>query len=318
MKKKIVMGLILAGFLLKNTAIAYAAPVPMPDGTLFDAVYYAQAYPDVTAEIGTDADALYNHYITHGRAEGRLPAAPAALNQTAADFLVFDAIYYAQTYPDVAAAVGTDAGALYNHYINHGRAEGRLPGKPDISAAAAIASAPRKASVLNNSAVGNNPYFGKVLTVPGSSLAVDWLPYPDGFALALGNGTVLQYNSLAGISGGYVTATITGSKLSICYDFLVSADGNEFHRLSPGTEYLFFIRDASTGETAGIFKNAAANGRFTFPENNGSQTFDIDDASQVWLVDNIGSPLPNGSYFVTVGTASTSSLVASNIFTVAR
>lgn len=39
----------------------------------------------------------------------------------------FDPVYYAQTYPDVAAAVGSDAEALFNHYVSFGQAEGRIP-----------------------------------------------------------------------------------------------------------------------------------------------------------------------------------------------
>ena len=35
----------------------------------------------------------------------------------------FDPIFYAETYPDVAAVVGTDAEALYNHYINNGKVD---------------------------------------------------------------------------------------------------------------------------------------------------------------------------------------------------
>lgn len=50
---------------------AYAAPQTMPDGTVFDAEYYAQTYPDVVAVYGTDANALYSHYVKHGKAEGR-------------------------------------------------------------------------------------------------------------------------------------------------------------------------------------------------------------------------------------------------------
>lgn len=38
----------------------------------------------------------------------------------------FDPVFYAETYPDVVAVIGTDAEALYNHYINNGKAEGRL------------------------------------------------------------------------------------------------------------------------------------------------------------------------------------------------
>ncbi len=38
----------------------------------------------------------------------------------------FDATYYANKYPDVVAAYGTDAGALYSHYMQFGIFEGRF------------------------------------------------------------------------------------------------------------------------------------------------------------------------------------------------
>ena len=38
----------------------------------------------------------------------------------------FDASYYAANSPDVVAVLGTDPTALYNHYQNHGKVEGRL------------------------------------------------------------------------------------------------------------------------------------------------------------------------------------------------
>lgn len=106
-------------------------PKQLEDGTLFDAVYYATAYPDVAAVLGTDEVALYNHYVSHGKAEGRLPnaaAAPSAAGpKQMADGTLFDAVYYASTYPDVAAVFGTDEAMLYNHYVLCGKAEGRLP-----------------------------------------------------------------------------------------------------------------------------------------------------------------------------------------------
>ena len=37
----------------------------------FDANFYAQRYPDVVAELGTDPGILYQHYVTFGKAEGR-------------------------------------------------------------------------------------------------------------------------------------------------------------------------------------------------------------------------------------------------------
>lgn len=58
-----------------------AAPETMPDGAIFDAEYYAQTYPDVANAVGTDKDALYNHYVTFGKAEGRLACAPTTTVQ---------------------------------------------------------------------------------------------------------------------------------------------------------------------------------------------------------------------------------------------
>ena len=55
-------------------------------------------------------------------------AMPAfAAPQTMPDGGTFDAEFYASTYPDVAAALGTDATILYQHYLLAGKAEGRLP-----------------------------------------------------------------------------------------------------------------------------------------------------------------------------------------------
>lgn len=96
----------------------------MEDGNLFDAEYYAATYPDVAA-VGNDEAALYNHYVNYGVNEGRTPYAvgPKAM----ADGNLFDATYYATTYPDVEEALGVDEAALYNHYVNYGINEGRLP-----------------------------------------------------------------------------------------------------------------------------------------------------------------------------------------------
>lgn len=53
-----------------------------------------------------------------------------AAPETMPDGGVFDAEYYAETYPDVVAAFGTDSLLLYQHYINFGQKEGRLPYDP--------------------------------------------------------------------------------------------------------------------------------------------------------------------------------------------
>ena len=45
------------------------------NGYFFDAAFYAAAYPDVAAVVGTDPVTLLNHYVTAGQYEGRLPYA---------------------------------------------------------------------------------------------------------------------------------------------------------------------------------------------------------------------------------------------------
>lgn len=55
-----------------------AAPKTMPDGTVFDAEYYAETYPDVAKAIGNDETSLYNHYVQYGKAEGRKAVADTA------------------------------------------------------------------------------------------------------------------------------------------------------------------------------------------------------------------------------------------------
>ena len=68
--------LMFTGMLTFGTC-AEAAPVKMKDGTLFDAQYYAAAYPDVVTVLGNSPEALYKHYVAYGRDEGRKPYADA-------------------------------------------------------------------------------------------------------------------------------------------------------------------------------------------------------------------------------------------------
>lgn len=71
-KVKFVLSVFCTVFLL-----AAAAEIPVNAAEAFDPVYYAAAYPDVAAVVGTDADALLNHYLLYGKSEGRLPNASA-------------------------------------------------------------------------------------------------------------------------------------------------------------------------------------------------------------------------------------------------
>lgn len=76
MKKKIMAAVLMMSMVVGSSLTVCAAPEIMADGTVFDAEYYAQMYPDVVAELGTDTDALYQHYVTFGKMEGRLAVSP--------------------------------------------------------------------------------------------------------------------------------------------------------------------------------------------------------------------------------------------------
>lgn len=54
---------------------AEAAPTVMADGSIFDAAYYAAA-------VGISEAAMYQHYETFGKAEGRLPCDPRRRRRT--------------------------------------------------------------------------------------------------------------------------------------------------------------------------------------------------------------------------------------------
>ena len=75
MKKRIITTLLVTVLGLSSSITAFAAPKTMPDGTKFDAEYYADTYQDVKAAFGNDEEALYNNYVNYGKAEGRKPCA---------------------------------------------------------------------------------------------------------------------------------------------------------------------------------------------------------------------------------------------------
>ncbi|MCR5746383.1 MAG: hypothetical protein K6G03_01590, partial [Lachnospiraceae bacterium] len=60
MKGKNIISVLLFAIVISMCAPinVYAAPKKMPDGTIFDAEFYATAYPDVAAIVGTDETAL--------------------------------------------------------------------------------------------------------------------------------------------------------------------------------------------------------------------------------------------------------------------
>lgn len=69
MKKKSVRRSIVTGLMMVLTALLCMGVKAKASD--FDAAYYAAKYPDVVAVYGTDASALYSHYLTFGINENR-------------------------------------------------------------------------------------------------------------------------------------------------------------------------------------------------------------------------------------------------------
>jgi len=81
-----------------------------------DINFYKNYYTDLSNF--DDEGRLIEHYILHGRIEGRYP------NATTLYQSIFDAEFYRSYYTDMAAESRDEE--LLAHYINHGRAEGRI------------------------------------------------------------------------------------------------------------------------------------------------------------------------------------------------
>lgn len=82
-------------------------------GFVFDAKYYAENNPDVVQEIGTDEQALLEHFVTLGIYQER---------QGSKAFDVEKYLYYNE---DVACSCKTDKRDAYIHYIMYGKDEKR-------------------------------------------------------------------------------------------------------------------------------------------------------------------------------------------------
>ena len=163
--------LVVAVFISTLSTTALAAPVVMPDGSLFDAEFYAAENPDVVAAYGSDnADLMYVHYVTSGKNEGRLPYAGADMKNQAAS-ANFDAKFYAANNPDVVAAFGCDnAYMMYFHYVTIGKKEGRLPyaGAEKISQ---TASANESRTISSDELYYAASYYARSVFVGDSVLA---------------------------------------------------------------------------------------------------------------------------------------------------
>ena len=121
-RKNILLLTLISVLLIGSCLTVNAAPVLMPDGTFFDAEYYAQTNPDVVGVLGTDATILYNHYVNSGKAEGRAPYNPALDISTLIDTATYAAAIDA-TLRDTDSSYLELKTALPGSYITFGTYE---------------------------------------------------------------------------------------------------------------------------------------------------------------------------------------------------
>ena len=105
----------------------------------FDVLSYYNRYPDLRRAFGSNLTALYGHYLSSGRAEGRIATgcnslAGAVVSQGGTDYSpVYDFNFYTSNNGDVLNAFTTvkgglkfvDDAAVLRHFVGCGMAEGR-------------------------------------------------------------------------------------------------------------------------------------------------------------------------------------------------
>ena len=126
-----------------QTQVAKQNLNPTVIAKVFDAKYYAEAYPDVVAVLGSDPAVLLNHYVTSGIYEGRDASA------------TFNYSVYAVSNPDLLAAYGTNIEAFVLHFATFGKNENRTATTVQFAALdkntqAQVVSASKEAASANN------------------------------------------------------------------------------------------------------------------------------------------------------------------------
>lgn len=82
---------------------------------VFDAAYYGAMYPELVAVFGNNEQLLLQHFVTNGMKEGRVG------NEK------FDIVAYIKYNQDLVPLLGTeDISVYYLHYLQQGKAEGRV------------------------------------------------------------------------------------------------------------------------------------------------------------------------------------------------
>jgi len=126
------------------------------DDYLYNAEYYEKANEDVAVALNYDKAALYQHWLTYGKAEGRNAS------------MVFNAKYYLEVNPSVAAEVGNDYVAAYEHFVNEGLQAG-LESSPVFSVKYYLEANTDVAEAFNGDYVSAAKHFNENAIAEGRS-----------------------------------------------------------------------------------------------------------------------------------------------------
>jgi len=133
--------------------------------TLLDAPYYNGRYADLKNAFNGDARRLMDHWVNSGRFEGRAPNASVSdAGRQKATAANLDTKFYANKYGDLRNAFGYDADGLYQHWMNHGMKEARIPNQPTEEW---LAPAPRSANGRSSMRVEDWLHTNEYLRAPG-------------------------------------------------------------------------------------------------------------------------------------------------------
>lgn len=108
----------------------------------FDPVYYANKYADLKKAFGDDVQKLLQHWVQYGKKEGRIAKEVKYIYKGVDYTKEFDPVYYVNKYADLKQAFGDDVNKLLQHWVEHGKAEGRVAKEGQEPKPAAPAPAP--------------------------------------------------------------------------------------------------------------------------------------------------------------------------------
>lgn len=170
-----------------STGVDYSA--------VFDAQYYYNRYPDIREAIGTDADKLFQHFVTVGMQEGRMGKAD------------FNVRAYIHNNIDLVSAFGiNDLSVYYNHYITTGKAEGR---------AAIEKKTPDQPGVLASYSTVYNVDEPRAINVQLASQRIDGMVIQPGGSFSFSNSVMSRipengYVVAPSYAAGKVTSSVGG------------------------------------------------------------------------------------------------------------